>query len=208
MTSPFKTFNAANSVVVPVPFVIVRHCFCSSSLERERWLRPVERLDLALLVHAEDQGILWWIEVQADDVFELLDEVLVITQLECLHKMGLETVCLPETLHNHVTDAVPLSHSARTPVCGIPGFGLESVIDDVLQLLAGNDWFAPSAFADLFSAHRCRLFKSIPPKQDSRTAHGKLRCNATVRDSLGCKENNGGTKSNALRCRRSANQGV
>jgi len=37
-------------------------------------LEPVERLDLGLLIHAENDGTLWGIEVETDHVAHLLDE--------------------------------------------------------------------------------------------------------------------------------------
>ena len=43
-------------------------------LHRQQWLRAIQSLNLRFLIDAEDQRILRWIQVEADDVANLLDE--------------------------------------------------------------------------------------------------------------------------------------
>jgi hypothetical protein len=83
MTLPSSVFIAANSVN-KMALVIVRHRLSANSLERQARLGPVKRLDLALLIAAQDQGILRGIEIQPDDVLEFLGEVLVVRYLKAL----------------------------------------------------------------------------------------------------------------------------
>jgi hypothetical protein len=59
-------------------------------LEWQRGLGAVQRLDLALLVHAQHHGLLGRVEVEPDHVDELLLEPWVTRDLEGLHQVGLE----------------------------------------------------------------------------------------------------------------------
>ena len=61
-----------------VALVVAGHRAGTTRLHRQRGLGAIKRLDLALFVHAQHDGLLRRIEVQADDVDELLLEVLVV----------------------------------------------------------------------------------------------------------------------------------
>lgn len=50
--------------------------------------RAVQRLDLGLLVHAQDQRLLRRVEVEPDDVADLVDELRVVGQLERVDPVG------------------------------------------------------------------------------------------------------------------------
>ena len=65
-----------------VPFVVVGHRAGPAGLHRQARLRPLQRLDLALFVDTEDQGLLRRIHIESDDVGELLQEPRVRRQLE------------------------------------------------------------------------------------------------------------------------------
>ena len=65
-----------------VPFVVVGHRARPAGLHRQPGLRPPQRLDLALFVDTEDQGLFGRIHVKTDDVGELFDEPRVGRQLE------------------------------------------------------------------------------------------------------------------------------
>src|SRR5687767_5855920 len=78
-----------------VPLVVVRASLDLAWPERQHGLRPVERLNLGLLVHGEDQRVLGRAHVQTDDVNDLLREPRVLADLEVLHSMRLEAGTLP-----------------------------------------------------------------------------------------------------------------
>ena len=56
-------------------------------------------LDLALFVDRQHQGVLGWVEVEADDIFDLGDKVGIVGGLEAPHQMRLEPVLVPDALH-------------------------------------------------------------------------------------------------------------
>ena len=93
---PSSVFIAANNVVTPLRFVIMRHRLRATSLHWQSRLRPVKRLDRGLLVTTEDQGVFRWIKIQPDDGFQFLGEVFVARQLERHHPMRFEPVRLPD----------------------------------------------------------------------------------------------------------------
>ena len=67
--------------------------------QRQTRLRTLQRLALTLLVAAQDQRFLRWIEVQSDDVPEFLFELLVIGEREGPPQMRFESVPTPNALH-------------------------------------------------------------------------------------------------------------
>src|SRR5665213_2255494 len=66
----------------PVALVVVRHSAAPPFLQWQPGLRAVERLDLRLLVYAEDECAIRRIEIQADDVVQLVRKGFVATELE------------------------------------------------------------------------------------------------------------------------------
>ena len=58
-----------------VAFVVVRHGPQPALLQRQAGLGAVERLDLALLINRENNGMSGWIDVEPDHVAELLGEL-------------------------------------------------------------------------------------------------------------------------------------
>src|ERR1019366_6747859 len=56
----------------PVALVVMSHRAGPARLDRQRRLGAVQRLDLALLVHAKDDRVLRRVQIQADDIDELL----------------------------------------------------------------------------------------------------------------------------------------
>src|SRR5438034_11669559 len=67
--------------------VVVRDGARTPALHRQAWLRTIERLDLALLVAAEHQGVLGRVHVQAHHVEQLVLEAMVTRDLEAAAQM-------------------------------------------------------------------------------------------------------------------------
>lgn len=65
----------------------VRHRRPSTALQREPRLRTIQRLDLALFVNRQDDGVSWRRDVEPDDIVQLLGERLVVRQLEAAPAM-------------------------------------------------------------------------------------------------------------------------
>src|SRR6266700_8291890 len=79
-----------------VAFVVVRHGGAASALQRQAGLSTVQSLNLALLVGAQHQRVLWRIEVQTDDLFQFLRERRIVADLESFHAMRFQSVGAPD----------------------------------------------------------------------------------------------------------------
>ena len=99
-----------------IAFVIVGHGPTAPLLHRQTRLSPVEGLDLTLLVHAQNQGLVRRIQIQTHNVAKLLDKVLVPAEREGLDPMWFEVVLIPNALNRHSADSVRLGHAAHAPV--------------------------------------------------------------------------------------------
>jgi len=80
------------------------------------WLRPVERLDLALFIGAKNHSMFGRIDVQSNNVFELLIEKRVIAELERFNKMRLEAVRPPDTSRRRRTHAGRFRRAVLAPM--------------------------------------------------------------------------------------------
>ncbi len=71
-----------------VALVVVGHRGAAPLLHRQPRLGAVEGLDLALLVDAEDHGMIGRIDIEADDFLELVDEFGVVGEFERRTRCG------------------------------------------------------------------------------------------------------------------------
>jgi hypothetical protein len=71
---------------------------------------------LALLVDAQHQGVVGWIEIEPDDVAKLLDEEWIVGQLERLGAMGLHPEQMQVALHGAFAELSGVRQTAHAPV--------------------------------------------------------------------------------------------
>ena len=88
-------------------------------------LAAVERLDLALFVDAEHQRAVRRVEIEADDVAHLVDELRIARQLEALDPVRLQAEGAPDTVHRRRRDARRPGHRAAAPVGRTVGHRLQ-----------------------------------------------------------------------------------
>ena len=74
-----------------VALVVVGHRAGAALFQRQPRLGAVERLDLALLVDRQHDGVRGRIDVEPDDVAQLVDELWVVGELELAHAMRLQS---------------------------------------------------------------------------------------------------------------------
>ena len=109
-----------------VALVIVGHRPAFAGLDRQARLGAVERLDLALLVDGDDDGVLGRVHVKADDVLDLLDEIGIVGALERAQAMGLRSMRFPQALNGAQADATALAMARPVQCVASPG-GSEQV---------------------------------------------------------------------------------
>ena len=66
---------------------------------RQHWLTAIQGLNLGLLIHAKNDGVLRWRDIKADDVTHLGHEVRVGRELESLHAVRLQPKGPPDALY-------------------------------------------------------------------------------------------------------------
>lgn len=86
-----------------MPFVVVCHGAAATLLHWQSRLATVERLDLALLIDRQHDGVGWWIDIEPDDVVQFAGKARVVGQLEMPRSVRLQTMLAPDALHR--TDA-------------------------------------------------------------------------------------------------------
>jgi len=99
MTVPAFTSNAAKRGRA-VAFVVMGVSLGLAWAHRQQRLRAIQRLDLAFLVDTQHQSTLGRIEVEADNVSYLLDELGICRKLEGLAAMRLQRKCVPDAMHS------------------------------------------------------------------------------------------------------------
>ena len=88
-----------------VALVVVGHGAEPALLHRQARLGAVERLDLALLVDRQHDGVRRRIDIEPDHVAQLVDELRVVGELELPPAVRLQPVRLPDAPHRAGADA-------------------------------------------------------------------------------------------------------
>ena len=94
------------------------HGAAAPLLHWQSWLATVERLDLALLIDRQHDGVGRWIDVEPDDVVQFAGEARVVGQLEMPRTVRLPTMFASDALHRTDTDPACLGHVCGRPVGG------------------------------------------------------------------------------------------
>ena len=55
--------------------IVVRVCFRQTVIHRQGWLGPVQCLNLALLVHAQNQGFIRGIKIEPNNIPDFFNEM-------------------------------------------------------------------------------------------------------------------------------------
>ena len=151
-----------------VALVIVRHRSATPLLDRQPRLRSIERLDLAFLIDTQHQGSVWWIQIKADNIGELLQELFISAELECLDQVRLEVVLLPNALNAHRTDTLCLGHAPYAPVRFSGRLGMQGSLDDCTDFTFRDAGDAAGTRSILFESGHSQGKEPLPPQLDSR----------------------------------------
>jgi hypothetical protein len=101
-------------------YPIVGHGGTASGFERSSQLRAIKRLDLALLVVGQDNGLRRGIEVETHHVDQLVAKMWIARPLDAANPVRLEVVRAPNALHRGERDASSPRHRPAGPRRNLP----------------------------------------------------------------------------------------
>src|SRR5664279_1419495 len=79
-----------------VSLVVVRASLQLSSPHGQHRLGSAQSLDLGFLIHAQDEGMMGWIEIQPDNIPHFVDQQGIARQLKILRAMRFQTEGSPD----------------------------------------------------------------------------------------------------------------
>ena len=114
---------------------------CAAQLARvqgQQRLAAIQRLDLRLLIDAQDKGFVWRTQIEPDNVSDFLNEQRIGRQLERLRAMRLQPEGSPNPTDGALAQAGSRRHRPTTPMRGIQRSCLQGPGHHVLDVRIGN----------------------------------------------------------------------
>src|SRR5579859_862781 len=121
-----------------VTTVVVSPTLSDSRGQRQDRLSSVQSLDLALLIDAKDQCPIGRIQIQADDIADLFDELGIVGEFEGFDAMRLESKGVPDARDRGIADSRPGGQGAGAPMGRVLGHGFQSGGHNLLDLLVAE----------------------------------------------------------------------
>ena len=175
-----------------VPLVVVRNAFHVAQAQGQHRLTSFQGLDLALLVHAQDQGVLRGMQVQAGDIPYFVNEKGIAGQLEVLLSVGLQTIGAPNAMDRVLAQAGFLSHGAHGPLGFVLGLGLQGLVDHLGDLLIRDRSRRPGAPL-IVQAWEPVFEKASAPLADRHARHPHRGRDRFIGPALGGQQNHLGS---------------
>jgi len=113
-----------------VAFVIVSQRFATSFLQWESWLSAIQGLDLALFIAGQHDSVFRRVEIEANDVLELLLEMLVVGELEGSYPVRFDPVRSPYAAYARRANSNFAGHGCPTPMGSSLGLFFQRQTDD------------------------------------------------------------------------------
>lgn len=167
-----------------VALVVVRHGPTSAFLQGKTRLGTVEGLNLTFLVDTQDQGPVRWIEVQADDIIELLDELFIAADLESFGQMRFQAVSIPNPFHSHPADPLRFRHAAYAPMSCIRWSRMQCGLHDGSDFVLGDARNATWSWCILAEPFQTKGKKTLSPELDRRSGNLQCMCDVLVEDTI------------------------
>ena len=183
----------------PMPLVVVCHGPAAPLLHGQAGLGALESLDLALLVHAQDHGLVGRVEVQPHHVGELLREPPVLGELETFRPVGLQPMGEPDALHGGLADALGLGHGTGTPVGRPRGPGLCGGLHHHLHSVGSISHSPAPAGGDLGEDIGAAILQeALAPENDGGAAGAHLSGDLDIGQAVTSEEDNLRPEGNTL----------
>ena len=118
-----RQFQGGKQAVVSMGLVVVRPGAAAALLQGQVGLRPIQGLNLALLIDTQHHRLLRRVEIESHHVGELFQKPGVAGEFESLLAMGLEVVAPPNVVDRRFADRLLPGQGATAPLGS--AFGLE-----------------------------------------------------------------------------------
>ena len=135
---PGRDVKRREQVNGAVPDIIMGPLLWHAGHHRQHWLRPVKRLHLGLLVHAQHNRVLGRIQVQPDHIVDLLHEQRIGGQLERIGQVRFKVESLPDPADSGPGQAGTFRHGCPRPVGRVIRRFLQCIDDDFFYLLVSD----------------------------------------------------------------------
>ncbi len=130
-----------------------------------------------------------WIEIEADDVADLGDELGVVGKLEGVDAVGLQTKGIPDLADRGVTEAAGAGHAPSAPVGGVPRHGFQGLGQHGLDLFV-TDLSRGSRPRLVEEAGKSALDETLAPLEDGVVVDSKLARHLGAAQPVGAAKNN------------------
>lgn len=204
---PLQNVQGGKEAGRAVPFVVVGHRPATTFFHRQARLGSVQGLNLGFLIHAQNHGLIRGIQVKADHVGQLFDELFVRRQLKRLDAVGLQSVGLPNAGNSRMADSDFFGQSPGAPMRRVSWNRMEGSIDNQLDRLGIGPSGTPTVGGIFGDARRAEFSKSRSPQEDGRTGNSKAFSDGVVGLAFGCRETDARPQNDSLRSRLGANPG-
>ena len=181
----------------PVADVIVGLLLGETGPQGKHRPSVVQRLDLALLVHAQHYGVLGRVQIQTHNIAHLLYEERIGRELEILCAVGLQTESAPDAGHGHVRQFHGLAQRTGAPVGGVRRLRLQGARHHLFHLGIGDlaRWAGAGLIHQTFQAGGA---KALPPLAHRLAAGSMLASRLLIGKAAGTTQYDAGAK--AKRC--------
>src|ERR1700687_4854649 len=183
----------------PMARVIVALPLRGSRTHGQNRLGTVQGLNLALLIHAQHQGLRRRIQVQTDDVVQLVEELGIGAEFETLYPVRLQAMRLPPPVDRRRAHPLGSGQRAHAPMRGSRRPAVEGGVHNRLFFFCRQPSLAPRSRRIFQQSLQPRLLKTLPPAQDRRSAGAQFHGQAMVRHSLRRAQHNAEAKYNLWR---------
>ncbi len=152
-----------------VALVVVRHGAAAARLQRQTRLGSVEGLNLALLIHAQHQRLVGRVQVKADHIGELFDELGIAAHLEGRRSGGAcKSCCFQIRRDGRFADPLGFGHHPRAPVGGVRRWAVQGGFDNRGALRVADRRNAARTRRVLLQAGGAQGQKPLPPQLHGR----------------------------------------
>ena len=118
--------------------IVMGHAFDIAQPHRQDGLGAVQRLNLTLLIHTQNHGVLGRIQVQTDNIADFFNEKGICGDFEMALPMGLQAKGAPDPLDGGPGDLGFLGDRACRPVGPVGRLGLDSLSDKLGDSFIGD----------------------------------------------------------------------